>query len=462
MADDPRAQLSRLPQVDQLLHRPDIEWLVDKHGRRAVVSALRDHLNAIREEWQASPSPDPMMLDPEHIVISVERALQRRSQQQLTRVINATGVVLHTNLGRAPLSADARQAVMEASGYATVEFDLVTGKRGSRTASLGALAAEVSGATAATVVNNGAAALVLVLAALATDRDTIVSRGELVEIGGSYRLPDIMDVSGSTMVEVGTTNRTRIADYEQALGASTGLLLKVHRSNFALVGFTADVELEELVDLGARHGVPVVHDLGSGLIRRPHDGPLAAEPSVEDSIAAGVDLVIYSGDKLLGGPQAGIIAGREDLIRQCTTHPLARALRVDKLQRAALEATFQAHLRSPTPVDIPVIAMLEIPPETLRERAEALASAIGDGTRAEAMVSVIGGGAMPGAELPSWGITVPTGDVDDLAERLRHGAVPVIGRIEDARLVLDVRTVAPSQDEELADLVRAARSPTEL
>lgn len=458
MLDDPRAALSRLPQVDHLLHRPDVAWLVSEHGRRRVVEALRQRLDDVRETWQRSNDPDPAMLEPEQIVMDVETMLLRRTRQRLTRVINATGVILHTNLGRAPLSARAREAVLNAAGYATVELDLETGKRGSRTGSLGALAAEVCGAEAGTVVNNGAAALVLVVAALATGRDTIVSRGELVEIGGSYRLPDIMSVSGSAMVEVGTTNRTRLDDYANALSGQTGLMLKVHRSNFALVGFTADVDLADLSALGRQHGIPVVHDLGSGLLRQSSAGPLADEPSVEDSLAAGVDLVIFSGDKLLGGPQAGIIVGDAQLIRRCTSHPLARALRVDKLQRAALEATLEAHLHAGRPVDLPVIAMLETPLETLRDRAQSLAAAIGDGARATEVVSVIGGGAMPGAELESWGVSVPSRQLDVLTSRLRQGRVPVIGRIEHDALLLDLRTVAPSQDEEIASLVRTARS----
>lgn len=442
--------------MDHLLQRPDVASLVVEHGRRRVVEALRTRLDEIRQAWQEDPGPDPSLPETERIVTDIEEALRRRARQTLTRVINATGVVLHTNLGRAPLSARAREAVANAAGYATVELDLETGKRGSRTASLGALAAEVCGAEAGTVVNNGAAALVLVLAALATGRDTVVSRGELIEIGGSYRLPDIMNVSGSRMVEVGTTNRTRISDYEQAVSADTGLLLKVHRSNFAMVGFTAEVDLADLTALGKQHGVPVVHDLGSGLLRRPPTGPMAGEPSVADSLATGVNLIIFSGDKLLGGPQAGIIVGDAELIRRCTTHPLARALRVDKLQRAALEATLDAHLHSPTPVDIPVVAMLEIPVDVLQQRAEALAEAIGSPAHAESMVSVIGGGAMPGAELDSWGITLAVDQVNALADRLRTGPVPVIGRIEGDRLVLDVRTVAPSQDDDLAALVRTA------
>ncbi|MEX0705876.1 MAG: L-seryl-tRNA(Sec) selenium transferase, partial [Nitriliruptoraceae bacterium] len=421
---------------------------VEQHGRGPVVTALRTHLDTVRatiERGGSAPSP-------EEIIAAAGYLLVARRRSRVTPVVNATGVVLHTNLGRAPLSAAARDAVLDAAGYATVEYDLDAGQRGSRTASLGHLAAEASGTEAATVVNNGAAALLLVLMAIATGRETIVSRGELIEIGGSYRLPDIMEISGSRLVEVGTTNRTRIADYERALSEETGMLLKVHRSNFVLTGFTAEASIDELAILGAERGVPVVYDVGSGLLRDA-DGPLSGEPSVEAAVRAGADLVIYSGDKLLGGPQAGIIAGRPDLVRRCTSHPMARAVRVDKLQRAALEATLGAHLRATDPVDVPVVAMLRTPVEILRERADRIAASVGPHVESVATESAVGGGSVPGTRFPSWGLAIAPEDPERFAARLRQATTPVIARIERGRVVLDLRTVAPSRDGELVGVL---------
>jgi L-seryl-tRNA(Ser) seleniumtransferase len=447
--------LSQLPQVDALLGSDAAAAHVDRFGRRPLTAAVRATLDEVRAEARAGhPVPDP-----EEVLARAVADLRHRRARRLTRVVNATGVILHTNLGRAPLSAAAREAAVEAAGYATVEYDLDEGRRGSRTAHVGSLAAELCGTPAATVVNNGAAALVLLLAALSHGRETVVSRGELVEIGGSYRLPDVMTVSGAVLREVGTTNRTRLADYRAALSDETALLLKVHRSNFALVGFTEEATATQLAGLAREAGLVFVHDLGSGLPRRLPDGPLAGEPSVEDAVAAGADLVVFSGDKLLGGPQAGIIAGREDLVRRCTRHPLARAFRIDKLQRAALEATLEAHLRSDHPGDVPTWAMLQAEPDQLRDRAELLARMVGHGATAAACRSVVGGGALPGTELDSWGVTIGTADVDGLAADLRAGDPPLVGRVEAGRLVLDLRTVPPVDDELVAHLVRTALDP---
>ncbi len=449
MGEDVRAALSRLPQVDALLRRSDAERAIDGHGRRAFTDALRAELDEARRlvrDGGAAP-------DDAGLVAGAVARLDRRRRERLTRVVNATGVVLHTNLGRAPLSADARAAVADAAGYTNLEYELASGQRGSRTASLGALAAELTGTESATVVNNGAAALVLVLAALANDREVVVSRGELIEIGGSYRLPEMMEAAGARLVEVGTTNRTRLDDYRAAIGEDTALVLKVHRSNYRLVGFTEEVAPAPLAALAAEHGVPLVHDLGSGLLRAPVDGVLAHEPSVETSVAAGADIVIFSGDKLLGGPQAGIIAGREALLRACTGHPLARAVRVDKLQRAALEATFESHLRRDVPVDVPVVAMLHTDVAALRERASWMAEQLGRGARAVPVEGAAGGGALPGIELPSWAVALTAPDPTALAARLRGADPPVIARIDDDQVLLDLRTVPPVQDADLVDLV---------
>jgi L-seryl-tRNA(Ser) seleniumtransferase len=448
---DPRA---RLPQVDVLLRREDTAAAVERFGRQPVVDRLREELASWRDRLGDPQAAGEPPSDTEVVAAAVERLATRRAGR-LRRVVNATGVVLHTNLGRAPLSQAARQAVADAAGYTDLELDLATGRRGSRTAHLGALVAEVAATEDAHVVNNGAAALVLVLAALARDREVVVSRGELVEIGGSYRLPDVMVAAGARLVEVGTTNRTRIGDHRDGVGEDTALLLKVHRSNFAIVGFTEEASIEELVALGAQTGLPVVHDLGSGLLRDVTDGPLAHEPSVAASVRAGADLVVVSGDKLLGGPQAGIVAGRRELVATCRRHPLARAMRVDKLQRAALEATLESHLREAVPRDVPTVAMLHADPDELRERAGRIAAELGSDAEVVALTGAVGGGAAPDGVLPSWGVAVP-GDPDVVAARLRAGDPPVLARVEDGRVVLDVRTVPPSADVALIDLTRAA------
>jgi L-seryl-tRNA(Ser) seleniumtransferase len=402
---------------------------------------LRD---AIADDGLAPPLPT--------VLAGAVDALERRRRHGVQRVINATGVVVHTNLGRAPLSEAARAAVGEASGYASVEYDLETGTRGSRTAHVGMLAAELCGAETGTAVNNGAAALLLAVAGLAGGREVIVSRGELVEIGGSFRLPEIIAAGGAKLVEVGTTNRTRLADYRRAIGPDTGMILKVHRSNFRLVGFTEDTELGELVALGAEHELPVVFDAGSGLIDDDASAGIPDEPEVRAAVASGADLVLFSGDKLLGGPQAGLIVGNSDAVERCRTAPLARALRIDKLQIAALEATLLAHLRTTVPLEVPVIGMLHADPEELRRRAAALkamltAAVPGVSVEAVALDGVVGGGAAPGISVASHGIRIRGPQATHLASRLREQDPPVIVRVEDDGVLLDVRTIHPTDEE---------------
>jgi L-seryl-tRNA(Ser) seleniumtransferase len=451
MAEDVRGVLARLPELDALLGHEDAREPLAEHGPRAFAAALQTELEQARE---AAIAGHPAARAPELIAAADDRVARRRAGR-LTRVVNATGVVLNTNLGRAPLSAAARQAVVEAAGYTDLELDLATGSRGSRTAHLGDLAAELCGTEAATVVNNGTAALVLVLAAVAAGREVVVSRGELIEIGGSYRLPDLIAAAGTRLVEVGTTNRTRVADYRAAIGDDTALILKVHRANYRVVGSTEEAPLAALAELGHAEGVPVVHDLGSGLV---HDtgGVLADERSVEASVRAGVDLVLFCGDKLLGGPQAGVVAGRSDLVMRCSRHPFARAFQVDKLQRAALEATFESHLRADVPLDVPTVAMLHAEPDQLQQRAQWMAAELGDPAAAVELSGLIGGGAVPRGELPSWGVALQVGDPDEVALRLRAGDPPVIVRIADGRVLLDLRTVPPSLDADLVDLVLGA------
>ncbi len=450
--------LSRIPQVDALLREPGAREIVDTYGRRPTTAALRRVLSEVRERARDG-HPIPRT---DELLATAARDLAGRRSGRITRVVNATGVVIHTNLGRAPLSREARDAVLGAAGYGTLEYDLADGRRGSRTQHVGALAAEACDAEAATVVNNGAAAVVLVLAALSTNRQAIVSRGELVEIGGSFRLPDVMSGSGAELREVGTTNRTKLEDYRAAIGDRTGLIMKVHRSNYQVVGFASEPSVTDLADLARDEGVPFVYDIGSGLLRDPGGGPFADEPSAAGALEAGADLVVFSGDKLLGGPQAGIIAGRGDLVLRCSRHPLARALRIDKFRRAALEATVESHLRADVPLDVPVWAMLTADPDELRRRAEQLSEDIGGKTRADQVVSVTGGGSLPGTELESWAVIVDVGDPDALAARLRDHDPPIIGRIESGTVVLDLRTVPPSQDDLLAGAVAEAleRPPT--
>ncbi len=421
-------------------------WAVVEAARRAVA----EHRAAIlRGEQPGEIAP-----------AAVAAAAAALAQPSLRRVVNATGVVLHTNLGRAPLAPEAIAAVVDvAAGYSTLEYDLAAGARGSRHGHAAHLVRELTGADDALVVNNNAAACVLALSALAAGREVIVSRGELVEIGGSFRIPDILRQSGCRLVEVGTTNKTRIADYRAAITPDTALLLKVHPSNFAVVGFTEAASLAEVVALGREVGVPSMIDLGSGAL--PSTAELRAlgvggEPSARDVVAIGVDLATFSGDKLLGGPQAGVLAGRADAIARCRRHPLLRAVRPDKLTLAALVATLGLY-RDGRGRDVPALAMLGAAPDELRRRALALAAACGPSPHLAVIEtsSAVGGGALPTAELPSWALALDgPGAADAIDRALRAAPVPVVGRIVDGRVVLDVRTILPRDE---VDVVAAVR-----
>ena len=368
---------------------------------------------------------------------------------RLRRALNATGVVVHTNLGRAPLAEAALERVREVGrGYSNLEYDVTAGSRGSRQDHVAGVLRRLTGAEAALVVNNNAAAVLLALAALAEGREVVVSRGELIEIGDGFRIPDVLSRSGARLVEVGTTNRTRAADYEAAVGPETALLLRVHQSNFRLVGFT---ELPTVVDLSrvaSRHGIPLVDDLGSGVLVSVPD-----EPSVRESLDAGADLVCFSGDKLLGGPQAGIVVGRAELVERLRRHPLQRALRADKLTLAALEGTLGLYLEPERALrEVPVLRMLLEPVAAVRARAERLAGLV-DGT-VEETVGRVGGGALPLTELPSFACAVE----ESLAGALRTGEPPVVGIVRDGRLLLDCRTLTDSDVDEVAEAVRSCRS----
>ncbi len=466
------ALLRRIPSVDELLARPLLVTLREKVGHELVRDAARDVLAALRTELgtetaaRTKRSVEPHSVEIEEVERRVAAEVEGWLHPSLGPVINATGVILHTNLGRAPLSPDALDQIREAAaGYSNLEYDLAAGKRGKRDVHAARLLARVTGAEAAIVVNNNAAAVFLVLHALAHNAEVIVSRGELIEIGDGFRIPDIMAASGARLREVGTTNRTRLADYARAIGPETRLLLRVHPSNFRITGFAGRPSLDELVALGREHDLPVYEDLGSGCLTDLSSAGID-EPVVRASCQAGAAVVSFSGDKLLGGPQAGIIAGKKEVIERIRRNPLFRALRVDKLTIAALEATLRAYLRGALD-DVPALRMIRLPVETIRRRAEEfvarLAKASGSLAEWETIEgqSVIGGGSTPGESLPTWPVAVRSArhSAAALEERLRRpsGAhKPVVARIEDNRLVLDLRTVFESEESALAAAIIAA------
>ena len=385
-------------------------------------------------------------------VIAELEALERPAPR---RVINASGVILHTNLGRAPLSPEALAAMDEASrGYSNLEFDLATGSRGSRHVHVEGLLCRLTGAEAALVVNNNAAAVLLGLTALARRKEVVVSRGQAVEIGGGFRIPDVMRQSGAKLVEVGTTNRTYAADFEEAITPRTATLMRVHSSNFRLVGFTSEVTLEELVAIGRKHNLLVFDDLGSGCFLDTTVYGLAPEPMVQQSVRAGAALTFFSGDKLVGGPQAGIIVGQKELVDKLKRHPLARALRVDKTRLAALAATLLHYLKEEATVKIPVWRMIAAPLEEIERRAKlwSAALAVAEVVPGETMV---GGGSLPGGSLPTRLVALGGGNIKAIAEALRFREIPIIGRIEKDRLLLDPRSVLPEEDEAVIDALRS-------
>jgi L-seryl-tRNA(Ser) seleniumtransferase len=422
-------ELRDLPSVDELVRGLDDPLAVDV--ARAV-------LDRAREEIRAGADPGDLRERLAAELLAVRAP-------SLRRVLNATGVIVHTNLGRAPLADEAIAQIVEtARGYSNLELDLREGKRGSRQDHVAALLRRLTDAEAALVVNNNAAAVLLALAALGEGREVIVSRGELIEIGDGFRIPDVLMRSGATLVEVGTTNRTRAKDYEKAIRPETALLLRVHQSNFRVVGFTEQPKLAELAAIAHRHGLPLVDDQGSGALSE-----LPGEPTAKESLGAGADLVCFSGDKLLGGPQAGIVVGRGDLVEKLRRHPLQRAMRADKLTLAALEGTLRLYLDAPE--RIPVLRMLRQDAETVRARAHRLASLVG-GT-VEETVGRVGGGALPLAELPSFACAVE----ESLAVPLRQGEPPVVGVVRDGKLLLDCLTLTDMEVEEVAAAVMACR-----
>lgn len=453
------ADLRIIPSIEQLRQRIPVQTLEAKYGRDVTVRALRDEASELRDRLAQS---NIEIQDTEeaatYILQHVEARIQRTLAPSLRPVINATGVIVHTNLGRAPLSQTALARLTEtAGGYSNLEYDVVSGHRGARNTHAVALLQQLTGAETAVVVNNNAAAVLIVLAALADGREVIMSRGEMVEIGGGFRIPDVLRQSGAILREVGTTNRTRAADYAAAISDRTSLMLRVHPSNFTVTGFTERPSLEELTAIGSRFDIPVVEDLGSGQLTAAAGA--RSEPTVRDSIDAGVTVCTFSGDKLLGGPQAGLVVGREAALARIRTHPLMRALRVDKLTFAALEATLIEHATARAHSTVPVTRMLNTDVAEIAARAQTLAARFvghaGLTVSVRETEATVGGGSTPGITLPSRGllIRVDNQSASAVEATLRLGVPPVIGRIEAGQVVLDLLTVDANHDEVVADAV---------
>ncbi len=445
------SELRKLPGVDALLQGPRMEELIGSYGRQLVVDATRKELEAIRQRIQSGTlCPSESLL-----VEAIGHRLTKLATPTLTPVINATGVVLHTNLGRAPLGSAVLSAMVAAGeGYSNLEFDLEEGKRGSRYVHAEALLCQLTGAEAALLVNNNAGAVLLALMALCRGREVVISRGQLVEIGGGFRIPDVMAQSGATLVEVGTTNRTYVRDYATALTDQTSALLRVHSSNFRVQGFAQQPTLESLRELAHQHDLLLMDDLGSGSLLDTRDYGLPHEPMVQESVSAGADLVCFSGDKLLGGPQAGIVVGRKDLVDTLRRFPLTRALRVDKTTFAGVQANLLHYLRGEAESKIPAWRMIAAQPEDLARRAQGLLDRLArPGCELIEGRSKVGGGSLPEETLPTTLVALP-GDPVPLAKRLRLGSPPVVARVQDDHVVLDLRTVLSEQEEALAARLR--------
>ena len=448
--------LRQLPSVDRLLQDPTIQTLIAEQGHASTVDAIRAVLDAARQAILRGDHAPPDLAEALHAHFRAER------MAQLQPVINATGVIIHTNLGRAPLSQATLGAMQAASGsFSNLEFDLQAGERGGRGLAVEKLLTRLTGTEAALAVNNNAAAVLLVLTALTAGRGVVISRGQLVEIGGGFRVPDVMRQSGAQLIEVGTTNRTHLRDYAQALAEhdDAGALLRAHRSNFRLLGFVSEPSLAEMATLAHENDLILIDDLGSGALLDTAAYGLEHEPTVQESVAAGADVVCFSGDKLLGGPQAGLIVGRADLVARARRHPWARAVRLDKVALAGLQATLTHYARQEAAEHVPVWRMMSRPLADVERQARRWAreaDALGLPAGVVEGRSTVGGGSLPGGTLPTCltALDVPSPDV--LAERLRHGEPPVIARIEDDRLLLDPRTVLPGQEEALMEAIRAS------
>ena len=458
--------LRNLPSVNQLLESEPLKKMVQTVNHSVVANGVRTFLDDLRTTV-SSATEDVTIPTPQEIAEKIADWLESEEQPVLRPVINGTGVILHTGLGRAPLAESAAQAVVELStGYSSVEIELSTGERGQRIRAVEKLLCELTGAEAACIVNNNAAATMITLATLAGGKEAIVSRGQLIEIGGSYRLPDVMECSGAKLREVGTTNKTHLSDYENAIGEETGILLKVHPSNFEVVGFTKTVSLQELVKIGRQHGVPVVDDVGSGALLDFEKYGLKNEPVVADSIAAGADVILFSGDKLVGGPQCGIIIGKKKFVEQIIRNPLMRAMRVGKMTLAALKETLLQYRNTElAEQNIPILRMLSMPLDNLKLRANKIAGQINHlpfikTATSEPCQSMLGGGSLPTEKIESWCVAIePDGiSVDELAQRLRNAEPGVLGRVHREQLLLDFRTIEPKYDIALVEQFQAIRS----
>lgn len=441
----PTTKLRLLPSVDSLIHQS--ESLINTYGREKTTRALRDALHQARDHLLRG---DDFSFDMQTLIQSAQNSLIRQFLPTLRGVINATGVIVHTNLGRAPLAQSAQQALLDvARGYSTLEFDMETGKRGSRHIHAEALICDLTGAEAAIVVNNNASAVLLMLTALAQGREVILSRGQLVEIGGGFRVPDVMRQSGATLVEVGTTNRTRISDYERAITPQTSALLRVHSSNFKQIGFVETTPLQHMAKVAHEHHLMLLDDLGSGALIDTAQFGLIHEPTPQESITGGCDVVAFSADKLLGGPQAGILIGKRDIIAKLRKHPLMRAIRPDKLCFAALSATLDEYRRGTAITNIPILAMLARPLADLTTQAEQWANIFTQKGMSAQVIrgeSTIGGGSLPGETLPSTLVSVTVNKPDAFLAKLRAFPVPIIARIADDKVLFDPRTVMKYQE----------------
>jgi L-seryl-tRNA(Ser) seleniumtransferase len=455
--------LQRIPQLQRLLERPAAQALLARYRREHIVDAMRQELDALRRRIRAGAA---RAFDEQRFFRAVRAALENAHRSRLARVINATGVVLHTNLGRAPLAAEALAAIIDtASGYCNLEFDLDSGERGSRDALVEDRLCRLCGAEAALVVNNGAAAVLLALMAFAAGGEVVVSRGELIEIGGSFRMPEVIAQSGARLVEVGATNKTRIDDYRRAISANTRMLLASHPSNYRIIGFAAQPQRQQLAQLARERGLLFMEDLGSGALVDLEAFGLPHEPTVAQTLRAGADLVSFSGDKLLGGPQAGILAGRSDIIDALKRHPLLRALRPDKLSLAALEATLALYEAPAPPQErLPLLRMLAQQPGQVARRARRLARMLKDRRIAGLEVALVadqalvGGGSLPGVSLPTTTLRLLAAGIpaQELARRLRQSRPAVVGRIKDGCCIIDLRTVSDAEVSEIAGVVAAA------
>lgn len=438
-----RAALRRLPSVQQLLSRTEAAQWIARYGRPLTLEALRATLESRRQQLE---NGEAVSTEVEELLHGCETLLEEWTRPTLRAVINATGVILHTNLGRAPLSAATRQAMDRLSqGYTNLEYDLERGRRGSRLVHAESLLRRLTGAEAALVVNNNAAAVLLALSALAARRPVVIARSQLIEIGGGFRIPEVMRQSRARLVEVGTTNRVRLEDYEEALQGGARLVLHAHRSNFKIIGFTEEPSLSELAALAHRYGVPLLSDLGSGTLLETRGYGLEHEPMVQEALAAGADVVCFSGDKLLGGPQAGLIVGRAELLAKMKKHPLARALRADKTRLAGLMATLLHYLKDEAEREIPIWRMIALTPEQIHNTAQRWMEELGMG-EVRPSRSTIGGGSLPGETLPTYVLALPLPQPERVLAALRGANPPIIARLEGKALVLDPRTVLPEEE----------------